>query len=95
MPRVSEREKQLELALHNKTEATQLMQAMISVGLRALSVRILTTVALLGDCVLFGWAMASGGWDRLAAAVLFAVATWCLVNVKYERKVSNEHQAEA
>lgn len=93
MPRISEREKQLELALHNKTEATQLMQQIINVGIRLLSARFLTAVALLGDCILFGWAMASGGWDRIAAAVLFAIATWCLVNVKYERK-AHDHQAE-
>jgi hypothetical protein len=83
--RISEREKQLELALQNKTDATELAQAMIRIGLNALSMRMLTTISLLGDCVLFGWAMAYPDVVRLTAAVLFAIATWCLVNVKLEK----------
>lgn len=82
MARMTEREKQLELALHNKTEASLLVQQIISVGLKALSGRILTTIALMGDVVFFVWVMAVPTWERLLGAVLFAIASYCVVNVK-------------
>lgn len=90
MGRKTEREQQLELALQGKTEAAQLVQRMIALGLRALAQRMLTAIALLGDCILFGWVMVAPSWERLLGAVLFAVSTWFLV--KYERKAPDEER---
>jgi hypothetical protein len=58
---------------------------MLQVGLRILNLRILTLVTLVLNAVMFGWAMWAGGYDRLAVAAVFAVATWCLVHFRREQ----------
>lgn len=62
---------------------TRQMVRLIDLALKALSTRLLTTIALIGDCLLFAWSAVTGSWVALSAAVLFAMATWCLVNVHY------------
>ena len=59
----------------------QFMAQIINIGLKALSVQALTFMALILDAVMFGWAMVDGSWQRIAAAVLFSAATWCLVKL--------------
>ena len=60
------------------------LAAFVGIGLRVLNMRVLTILALLLDGVMFGWAMWSGGYDRLAIAGVFAVAAWCLVHLRRE-----------
>lgn len=56
----------------------------LQVGLRILNQRLLTLTGLLLDAVMFGWAMFAGGYDRLAVAGVFALATWTLVHLRRE-----------
>lgn len=81
-----EKAKQMQLALEEKSEALEQTMRIIRVGLDALGARMLTTLALVGDFVLFAWFFFAGGWERLAAAVLFAIATWCLLNLKLPKE---------
>jgi hypothetical protein len=60
------------------------LAAVIHIGLRVLNLRLLTLVALTLDAGMFGWAMYVGGYDRLAVAGAFAVATWTLVHFRRE-----------
>lgn len=60
------------------------LAAVLHIGLRVLNVRILTLVGLVLDAVMFGWAMWWGGYDRLAVAGVFAIATWTLVHLRRE-----------
>jgi hypothetical protein len=54
---------------------------LVDIGLKILSKRTLTLVALMADALMFGWAMYWGEWPRLAVAAVFAIASWCLVNL--------------
>ena len=85
----ADRIQQLELELNQakeKNRELQMVQEFVAVGLRALSLRMLTTFALLADFVLFAWCVASPSWVSLAAAVLFAIASWAVLHLKPERK---------
>ena len=66
----------------------EMAQKVIAIGMRALSARMLTTITLIADLLLFAWAVASASWISLAGAVLFAVATYCVLYVRLptERK---------
>jgi len=61
-------------------DETKLAMA-IAVGLKTMSYRVLTILALILNAVMFGWAMKVGTWTALATAALFGVATWFLVKV--------------
>jgi len=60
------------------------LATLVEIGLRVISMRVLTILALIGNGVMFGWAMWAGGYDRLAIAGVFAVASWCLVHLRRE-----------
>lgn len=60
------------------------LATVLHVGLRVLSMRFLTLIGLLLDAGMFGWAMWAGGYDRLAVAGAFAVATWTLIHMRRE-----------
>lgn len=75
-------QEQLELALKERASALEQSERIIRIGIEALSVRMLTAFALFADCVLFVWAIANGGWQALAAAVLFSIASWCVLHLK-------------
>lgn len=87
----SNRIEQLELQLKEERkyrDEIEMVQRIIDVGIKALSLRMLTTLVLLADCVLFSWAVGVGTWQALIAAVLFAIATWCVLFLKPpDRKV--------
>jgi hypothetical protein len=70
-----------------KTEQTMLI---LSVALNILSLRFLTVLSLLLNTAVFSWALYSDSWVRLAGAALFAVATWCIVNLKPPKEHQNE-----
>jgi len=70
------------VAYEAKQRALAEFAHLVNVGLKALSTKILTLAALLADAGLFGWAMVDGAWSKIAAAALFAIASWCLVNLK-------------
>lgn len=81
---------QMELKLKERGDALDMAQQIVAVGLKALSVRMLTAFALVADCVLFGWALANGGWQALAVAVLFAISSWCVLHLKLSQKREEE-----
>ena len=60
------------------------LAAVLHIGLRVLSMRLLTLVGLVLDAGMFGWAMWVGGYDRLAVAAAFALATWTLIHMRRE-----------
>ncbi len=61
---------------------TEHLAAMVNIALRVLSHRALTIVTLLLNAGVVGWAMYAESWQRLAGAALFAVTSWCTVNLK-------------
>ena len=63
----------------SRTEQTVLL---VGIALRVLSQRTLTIITLLLNAGVVSWAMYSESWPRLAGALLFAVASWCTVNLK-------------
>lgn len=62
--------------------ALEQIAGLVGIGLRALSQRMITAIALVLESVMFGWAMLEGGWDRLAIAATFATAAWALVHLR-------------
>lgn len=58
--------------------------AVLHIGLRILSLRLLTLTGLMLDAGLFGWAMWAGGYDRLAIAATFAILTGALIHFRRE-----------
>lgn len=60
------------------------LAALTGIALRVVSLRLLIILGLMLDAVMFGWAMWAGGYDRLAIAGVFAVATWTLVHLRRE-----------
>lgn len=61
------------------------LATVVHFSLRVLNQRLLTLISLLLNAGMFGWAMWGGGYDRLAVAGAFAVATWTLVHLKGEK----------
>jgi protein-S-isoprenylcysteine O-methyltransferase Ste14 len=79
----------MELEFEKRRIDMELAEKVIGIGLRALSARMLATITLIADLFLFAWAVYNGSWISLAAAVLFAVATYCVLYVRFpheERK---------
>lgn len=65
----------------NPKDHAQVALLFIAIGMRVLSARIVLIVAMLLTFSLFAWAMFLPGWERVAAATIFAVlvfipATW-------------------
>lgn len=58
------------------------MALLVSIALKVLSQRALTIIVLLLNAGVCSWAMYSESWPRLAGALLFAVTSWCTVNLK-------------
>lgn len=54
----------------------------VRIGLEALSVRLLMVIALLANAGISAWCMYAPSWERLAAAVVFAVFSYSLIHVK-------------
>jgi len=63
-------------------EQTAQTVLLVNLALRVLSHRALTIVTLLLNAGVCAWAMWAESWPRLAGALLFAVASWCTVNLK-------------
>ena len=61
------------------------LAAVLNIGIRVLSMRLLKLVGLLWDAGMFGWAMYAGGYDRLAVAGAFEAATWTLIHMRREQ----------
>ena len=71
----------------------EMAQQLSALALRALSVRMLTTLVLLADVVVFAWALYLGTWQSVLTAVLFAVATWAVLYLRppnVKEKVNEE-----
>jgi hypothetical protein len=66
-----------------KRQAVQVAHAamMVRVMMGALGQRLLLLLAMILDAGMFSWAMVSGTWERIAAAVLFAIGVWFLIKV--------------
>ena len=54
----------------------------VRIGLEALSLRLLMVLALLLNTGIFAWCLFEPKWERLVAACVFAVFSYCLVHVK-------------
>ena len=54
----------------------------VRVGLEALSLRMLMVLALLLNAGIFAWCLYDPRWERLVAAGVFALFSYCLVHVK-------------
>ena len=54
----------------------------VRIGLEALSLRLLMVLALLVNAGIFAWALYEPRWERLVAAIAFAVFSYFLVHVK-------------
>jgi hypothetical protein len=72
------------------TQEARLSQlaGLVNLGIRVLSSQALTILALLLDAGLFGWALETESWIRVAGATLFAVAAWCLIYLRPRSGVS-------
>jgi hypothetical protein len=71
------------------TEARlQMMGAIVELGIRLLSDKMLLVLAILLDSAIFAWAMYADSWPRIVGATLFAVASWCLIHLR----PSQEHK---
>ena len=57
------------------------VSVMIEIALRVLAQRSMTIIALLLNAGVVSWAMYSESWPRLAGALLFAVTSWCIINL--------------
>lgn len=77
---------QQDLPAVSKAEQTAML---VSIALRLVSQRLVTVLVLLLNTGIFGWAMFTESWPRIAAAAIFAVASWCLVYLR-PKEVSNE-----
>lgn len=60
------------------------LAAIATIALRVVSLRLLIVLGLFLDAGMFSWAMYVGGYDRLAIAGAFALATWTLVHLRRE-----------
>lgn len=54
----------------------------IRIGLEALSVRLLTVIALLLNAGITGWSIADPRWERLASATVFALFSFAVIHMK-------------
>jgi len=68
----------------NELQAQRLRMTatVVATGLQLLSQRALTVLALLLDAGIFGWAMQTESWVRLAGAAAFGVASWCVIHLR-------------
>lgn len=73
-----------------KNRELQLVQTVVEVGIRALSLRMLTTFVLVADSVMFAAALYVGTWQAILAAVLFAIAGWSVLFLKPNERKANE-----
>lgn len=74
------------LTAQRSAERQQMTAALIDIGLRALSQRVVTILTLLLDTGIFAWAISTESWIRLAGAVAFSIATWCVVHFRPQGK---------
>lgn len=84
---------QLELQLADERkfrDGLQLTQRLITLGLEALSLRLLTTFVLVTDCLVFAWAIYASGWLSLITAGLYAIATWCVLYLRPPERKEHE-----
>lgn len=70
--------------LQQDTKARILEQTALGVriGLEALSVRAITILALLLNVGVFAWAIYNPMWERLIAASVFALFSYCVIHVR-------------
>lgn len=54
----------------------------VRIGLEALSLRLLSVIALALNAVIFGWCLANPVWERLVAATVFSVFSYFVIHVK-------------
>src|SRR5256885_1240847 len=72
------------LKLQQEAKARILEQTALGVriGLEALSVRAITILALLLNGALLAWAIYNPMWERLVAASVFALFSYCVIHVR-------------
>ena len=80
----------------NESAQTHLVDAnktamLIAIAMRVLGPRALTLTALTLNTIVFSFVLYAGGWDRLAAATIFAIANWCLVTLQFFKR-KDDHE---
>jgi hypothetical protein len=58
------------------------LAALVNMGLRVLSLQMLTLLGVLLTAGIFGWAVYTESMIRIAGAAIFAVAIWCLIYLR-------------
>ena len=69
-----------------RAQHEQRLRLMLEIAETVLTRRLTTLLALILTAGEFCWAMSVGGWDRLAVAGGFAVAAWCLTNLRFNQE---------
>lgn len=71
---------------------TEQLAQLAEIAMRVVSLRLLMILSLLLNTGVICWAMYSDSWVRLAGALVFAVSSWCTINLKALLK-GNDHGA--
>lgn len=66
----------------NQAQNIDTKLAILTIAMQLVSLRILTTISLLLNAGVVSWAMWTESWIRLAGAAVFAITSWCIVNLK-------------
>jgi hypothetical protein len=74
----------------NQAAKTEQVMLIVNIALRVLSHRALAVFTLVLNAGVCSWAMYSESWVRLAGALLFAVTSWCTVNLKPPKGLDHE-----
>lgn len=69
-----------------ENEANQRLRERMALGLRigleALSVRLLTVIALVLNAGITGWSLVDPRWERLVSASVFALFSFAVIHIK-------------
>lgn len=61
---------------------TELLAVVVDLGMKLITARLMAILALFLDAGMFAWALSSESWLRLAGASIFAIASWCIINLQ-------------
>jgi O-antigen ligase len=70
------------LALDARQKVIEQTALGLRIGLEALSLRLLTVLALVLTACMFAWSLSEPRWERLVASVAFAVFSYFVIHVK-------------
>lgn len=74
-----------QLLLETDQAAQSQRALLLKIALDVLSHRSLTLIAMLLNAGAAAWCMINPDWIRAVTALLFAVTTWCLINIRHTK----------